>query len=307
MHMEETNIYLKDIFNFETLLSQHPGKRIKLRFNKNWSYNGHYFDFTQRYVEKSDSFFPNIFSIGNADKKKRNSQSDTQFHFIEVEPYKWLFIGAYLILETHSQIYDFTEFGLSVPYVKVERLTEYDKFIDKVVVDWVNKPQQFYYVNTDLINSVQIHEIHAEKYFERTNEFPGYDVISKRYFELKQVWHTNTWKDQLSSIYGVYLITDLHTGKLYVGSAYGDNGVYGRWSTYLSEGFDKDELEDSRYPNVELRNLVNKKGLDYIRDNFQYTLLEIFPKTELGKRLALERENYWKEVLQSRKYGYNKN
>lgn len=28
---------------------------------------------------------------------------------------------------------------------------------------------------------------------------------------------------------GVYLISDTYTGKLYVGSAYNENGIWGRW------------------------------------------------------------------------------
>jgi excinuclease UvrABC nuclease subunit len=41
-----------------------------------------------------------------------------------------------------------------------------------------------------------------------------------------------TWVTSLSSVNGVYLIQDKETDKLYVGSAYGDNGIYGRWASY---------------------------------------------------------------------------
>ena len=95
--------------------------------------------------------------------------------------------------------------------------------------------------------------------------------------------------------------------KLYVGSAYGEQGIYGRWSVYLSDGYDKNELEASKYPNVKLKKLVNKHGMEYIQKHFQYTLLEIFPKTEIGKQKAIEREQYWKHVMKSREFGYNKN
>ena len=52
---------------------------------------------------------------------------------------------------------------------------------------------------------------------------------------------------------------------------------------------------------------MDKKGIDYIKKHFQYSILEIFPKSELGKQKALNREKYWKKVLQSREFGYNAN
>ncbi len=59
--------------------------------------------------------------------------------------------------------------------------------------------------------------------------------------------------------------------------------------------------------NDELTKVINKKGLDYARENFRLSLLEYRPmKTDDDK--IIERENYWKEALLSRgKFGYNNN
>ena len=35
-------------------------------------------------------------------------------------------------------------------------------------------------------------------------------------------------------------------------------GFTGRWSTYLSEGYDKSEMEENRYPNKRLCEIVGK-------------------------------------------------
>ena len=51
----------------------------------------------------------------------------------------------------------------------------------------------------------------------------------------------------------------------------------------------------------------NDNGIDYVRENFKYTLVEIFPKSDVGRERALMREAYWKEVLKTREYGYNDN
>ena len=53
--------------------------------------------------------------------------------------------------------------------------------------------------------------------------------------------------------------------------------------------------------------MVKEKGIEYIQDNFQYSILEIFPKTDMGRDKALERESYWKNVFQTRMFGYNDN
>lgn len=127
------------------------------------------------------------------------------------------------------------------------------------------------------------------------------------YQEIKVHWNNKSWKDQLSAVYGVYLITDTKKGKLFVGAAYGTDGVYGRWSAYLKDGYDNNELENNKYPNTKLKQLVVQEGIDYIQHNFQYTLLEIFSKSELGKQQALNREKYWKKVYKSKEFGYKSN
>ena len=70
-----------------------------------------------------------------------------------------------------------------------------------------------------------------------------------------------------------------------------------RWSNYVSNGHGG---------NKELVELVNKEGFDYIKKNFQYSILENYNvKTDDG--LVLRRESWWKEALQSRRFGYNSN
>jgi len=42
-----------------------------------------------------------------------------------------------------------------------------------------------------------------------------------------------TYYEALKKITGVYCLTDTHTGKLYIGSATGEEGVAQRWDNYL--------------------------------------------------------------------------
>ena len=101
--LEQTKIVLKDIFRFDELLSkpEFEGKWIKARFNKNWEG----YDFVDRYINSCPDFIPWILSRGG-EKRSRNQVGEIQFQFIEVEYHKWLFVGAYLILEKDSQVHD---------------------------------------------------------------------------------------------------------------------------------------------------------------------------------------------------------
>lgn len=292
------SILLKDILRFDELLKKYPNKRVKLRFNTNWyDEKMGWIDYNQRYLDGRDKFFDNnILSIWSK-TKRRISDNDIIFQFIEVKPHIWLLIDVSYIKSAEGD------------FAKAKRLDEYEKYFGKLFIKWTNLPQQFFYVKKDIINSIEIHKIAEKHYLETEEEFNGYESVCKKYKQLKQIIDQKTWKEALSRVYGVYVITDTKNGKQYVGSAYGENGIYGRWKTYLESGYDKDEKENGEYPNKELKKLVNakEKGLKYIQENFQYAILEIFPMNELGKEKALNRETYWKTVLKTKEHGYNDN
>lgn len=106
------------------------------------------------------------------------------------------------------------------------------------------------------------------------------------------------WKHALG-VKGIYLITDMKTGKKYVGKASGQEGIWQRWSDYIYSGHGGD---------VELNSLLRANGgIDYARENFKFTLLEIV-ESSLEEDLD-ERESYWKRVLTTRMpaVGLNKN
>ena len=80
---------------------------------------------------------------------------------------------------------------------------------------------------------------------------------------------------------------------MYVGSAYGENMILNRWQSYIKTGHGG---------NVELKRLE----FDHIKKYFRYSILDIF-KSTIDDQIIIERECWWKKVLQSRKYGYNEN
>ena len=111
---------------------------------------------------------------------------------------------------------------------------------------------------------------------------------------LSEVIDTVAWKTALENQKAVYLIVDSSNGKKYVGSAYGEKMLHGRWTDYIQSGHGG---------NVDLKTL----SFEHIKDNFRYSILEIF-KSTTNDETILERETWWKEVLLTRgEFGYNKN
>ena len=128
--------------------------------------------------------------------------------------------------------------------------------------------------------------------------FPGLDGINHTLSQLDVVFDRKRadWRYALEPMKGVYVIHDRATGKAYVGSACGDTGIWERWGNYV------DSLHGG---NALLRELVGSKGESYARENLVFALLEYWPKAP--DALVVKREEYWKQVLLSRKFGLNKN
>ena len=106
----------------------------------------------------------------------------------------------------------------------------------------------------------------------------------------------DSWRAALSSVAGVYVISDTATGQLYVGSACGEGGIWQRWSDYAYSGHGG---------NKEIQALIALDGLERAK-NFRYAVLEI-ADTHASEKDILARESHWKDVLMSREHGLNSN
>lgn len=98
-----------------------------------------------------------------------------------------------------------------------------------------------------------------------------------------------SWRTALSSVVGIYLITDTRDGRQYVGKADGAENISQRWGVYASNGHGG---------NVELRGLEPS--------TFRYSLLRVFdPSTPT--RTIDESEGHFKRALDTRNHGLNRN
>ena len=105
------------------------------------------------------------------------------------------------------------------------------------------------------------------------------------------------WRKALSAVKGVYLINDTNTGKLYIGSAYGEDGLWGRWSEYVAT--------DGHGGNKALKALIAADGM-YAYKHFQFSILMLLPKTVTPDE-AIRKEQLFKRKLGTNSFGLNNN
>lgn len=181
---------------------------------------------------------------------------------------------------------------------EAEELPQHAGFYGRVIIKYHKYEQSSLRKYDSICNNLVVTQILPSRF--DGDEFPGYDNVRLSYNDLSAIIKLGKkdWITALSNQKAVYLITDKSTGKLYVGSATSDKGMLlNRWTTYAENGHGG---------NVELKELVNTKGFDYIKNNFQYSILENY-NAKVDDSIILKREDWWKETLQSRKFGYNRN
>lgn len=148
-------------------------------------------------------------------------------------------------------------------------------------------------------DQMEIVEVLREPYVAEC--FPGYENICMDFKKLKIIFEHDRldWKSALSNTKGIYVISDKSTGKKYVGKADGESGIWSRWSAYLFGGSGG---------NIELVKLIEQKGMEYVQQNFQLTLIEAF-SWKTPDSLINKRESFWKKALLTSRdqFGYNAN
>lgn len=175
---------------------------------------------------------------------------------------------------------------------------QFKPFIGRLKIEWKRYGQQNARNLEVLVGDFVVAEILKEPY--TGEKFPGYEDISVGFASLRNIIHSEKpdWKAALENVKGVYLITDGKNGKKYVGAAYGEQGIWARWSCYAGTG-------GHGYTD-ELTKLIKEKDEKYALENFTFSLLEYRPmKTD--DQNVIDRETFWKKALLSREFGYNKN
>lgn len=179
---------------------------------------------------------------------------------------------------------------------KLRRRSGTNELDGRLIVLFKRTGRQSYLRGENWSAALEVAELRPEKLCVR--EFPGYSwaTLTKQHLDVVVRQQVASWKAALGAVAGVYVITDRETGKLYVGSATAGEGIWTRWCAYSATGHGG---------NLELKRLLKEKGPAYA-ENFQFGILEI-ADTHASQEDILQRESYWKELLQTRVHGYNAN
>ena len=181
-------------------------------------------------------------------------------------------------------------------FVEVRVLDVFRQFGGRVLVDWgVMAAQRWLQWFKNDKNIIQI----DEGIIRMMIPFKTYNDVLLDFKELKNIVDTDNaeWREKLKAVNGIYGISDKSNGRLYVGSAYGEEGIWGRW---------KDYAETKGHGNNDMLVDIIKQNPDYAWDNLQWFILETF-SLDVTDAYAVERENLYKLKLCTRRFGYNKN
>ena len=222
--------------------------------------------------------------------------------FIGHEPGKALFVGVYSIGKTkpltHKQYWqvpaynEMKAFGMEGFTGERKTILWFDLKLTELFTSWKGKlivgwppPERSWWRRAHK-NIVPVLSILEESML---------DAAMPEWNEINLVWEELgvlplRWRSALSQWRGIYYIFDVGDGKGYVGSAYGEDNLYGRWLNYASRGHGGNKLLKHRDPRT-----------------FRFSILQrVSP--DMAANDVIRIENTWKERLHTRQpFGLNDN
>lgn len=177
-------------------------------------------------------------------------------------------------------------------YYELEEVEILNDLKDRLIIDWGKGTRTWAQKGT---NEKKIIAIQANPKMV----FTGFENLVLTYDELKEIIDDSItyseWHTALSSINAIYLIVDRKNGKQYVGSAYGKDGLLGRWTIYIATGHGNTKL---------MKEAIRDQPNRY--KEFQFSILQILPKNLTNDEI-IKIESLYKKKLMSKEFGMNDN
>lgn len=243
------------------------------------------------YENPIDVYLDGKFDVWQARQTRKNFSRPLVVSLIAMEQaHHWLLAGVFDVLGL-----EFVKSWDAYRYKMVERKSVAD-LNGRMVVHHQRTGRQSYLLAERWADALVVAELLPRRL--AVGSFPGFVKVrlTKRRLDIIVGHESSSWRSALSSVAGVYVISDGLTGKLYVGSATGEAGIWGRWCAYSKSGHGG---------NKELRSLLKIEGRAYA-SNFVFGVLET-ADTRASEHDILAREAHWKDLLMSRLHGYNAN
>ena len=177
-----------------------------------------------------------------------------------------------------------TQIGRDLDIYRFRRMSAFDPFIGRLKVDWGVGTRAWSQRADSPNGNKRIVEL-TQAF--REPDFPGFTSFIGNLGGLPSL--PQTWIAAFSAARGVYLLTCPRTKEQYVGSAYGADGFWGRWQSYVATGHGGNVGLRSRDPS-----------------DYQISILEVAGSAATVDDITAM-EGLWKAKLQSRDMGLNRN
>ncbi|MFJ2982664.1 MULTISPECIES: GIY-YIG nuclease family protein [unclassified Pseudomonas] len=240
-----------------------------------------------------DVFLEGRFDRWQSWQSQQNFKKEYVVSLIQAgRPTRWLFAGLFRRkgcvhhAEPRSHyIYD------------LERIEAAEEWVGRLYLKSTYKQRHSYPLGKTLENDLVVSELLPKRL--TIGDFPGFKSVNltKEHLDIVVRQNIPTWRAALSNVKGVYLITDSETGKLYVGKADGESGIWGRWCTYAAT---------AHGGNVALKKEFGIDALPGRQRHLRFSILEIADIHAMPGEIDT-RESHWKQILLSREFGYNLN
>jgi hypothetical protein len=203
-------------------------------------------------------------------------------------------IGVYSVLKegpaTKSLIpahCPYQQWAVTAKYhYELERRLEFTSLEGRVVIDWGPGALAWH---QHLKNRPVVEMFPKGRVLEPFTDYLNFSLTYDQLTDLVKNSNAHRdWFSSLSAVSGVYLILAQSTGQQYVGSAYGLEGVWGRWTQYVLTGHGGNAklkallASDSAYPRA-----------------FRFSILQVLPKTTAPAEV-IRWETLYKSKLGSR-------
>lgn len=207
------------------------------------------------------------------------------------------FLGVYRVLRERRVKDAPPPVGYPIPedpkwfYYDLELMPGFEDLQERIIIHW-GKAAIMWHQWVAENEYKEVLELLPKGY---TRPWPDYLDFILTHDELVRICNNpeanREWVHKLTAVAGIYLIT--YEGNQYVGSAYGKEGIYGRWRHYAQSGHGG---------NKELIKLLETQPDAY--KQFRFSILRELPKSMSDKEI-IQKEMLYQEKLGSRVFGLN--
>ncbi len=216
-------------------------------------------------------------SYQSSTDKRLGEKDDISVAWVKIEKDENKYVYAGIYKNTQN---DIVEGGKGRDYKCKKILNAYDCLIGKLVIHLKEM------VGRNFIKVKKIDVIN-EHIQNSIGTYPGHNKVILSFSELKSAILNPDYKNNWSNVRAVYRWVNKKNGKMYIGSAYGENGLLQRMEAYANKSHGNTILQEANLEDMHF-SIIYAQDKDYITKN------EI-----------LEKEYREIEKTMSYKHGYN--